>query len=258
MMLFIIGLGLWNEKDISMKGYETVLKADEVYVEFYTSKLCGSNLKKLKKFFKKEIVKLDRKDLEDYCDLILEKAKDKDIAILVPGDPVIATTHIALMIEAQKIGVEVKIIHASSIISAVCALTGLHSYKFGKSATISYPYKNMVSRTPITTIKDNRNINAHTLLYLDLHPKPMTINEGIKILEQVDDGFLNNCYAVGVARAGSDFPTVKCDKIKKLKKFEFGPPLHALVVLSPKLHFLEYEFLRTFASAPRSLKKFVE
>jgi len=258
-MLFLVGLGLWNEKDISIKGYEIVSKADEVYVEFYTSKLCGTNLETLKKFFKRDIKELKRRDLEEECDKLIEKAKNKNIVILIPGDPTIATTHISLKIEAKKLGVKTEIVNAAGIINAICGLTGLQIYKFGKSATISFPYKNVISKAPLRVIKENRKINAHTLLYLDLHPKPMTIKDGVALLEQIDtEKMLDSCYAVGVARAGSDNPTVKCDLIRKLKNFNFGPPLHCLVVLAPRLHFLEYEYLKMFANAPQKLKEMVD
>ena len=36
-MLYLIGLGLADEKDITVKGLETVRKAERVYLEAYTS-----------------------------------------------------------------------------------------------------------------------------------------------------------------------------------------------------------------------------
>ena len=36
-MLYLIGLGLGDAKDISVKGLETVKNAKEVYLEAYTS-----------------------------------------------------------------------------------------------------------------------------------------------------------------------------------------------------------------------------
>ncbi len=42
MTLYIIGLGLGDEKDISMRGLEVVQKCDHVYLENYTSLLQGS------------------------------------------------------------------------------------------------------------------------------------------------------------------------------------------------------------------------
>ncbi len=255
-MLIFIGMGLWDETDISCKGLEFARRADEVYVEFYTSKLMGTNLDRIRNFIGKEIRELSRSDLEENCKWIIEKARDRDVAILVPGDPMIATTHSALRLEAEKSGVEVRIIHSASIINAICGLTGLHNYRFGKSATVSYPYAGKVSKTPINVIKQNLSIDAHTVLFLDLHPKPMTINEAIEILEKAEDSILD-LFAVGIARAGSEKPFVKCDRLKKLRYVDFGEPLHILVVLARTLHFMEFECLRRFASAPEELEELV-
>ncbi|RLI73974.1 diphthine synthase [Archaeoglobales archaeon] len=254
-MLTFVGLGLWDEKDVSIKGYEVVKKADEVYVEFYTSKLIGTNINKLSEFFNKEIEILDRKDLEEESWRIIEKALKRNVVILTPGDPMIATTHSALKLEAERKGIKTSIIHGSSIVSAVCGLTGLHNYRFGRSATISYSYKGKVSKTPIDVIKKNWDMDAHTLLYLDLHPKPMSINEALDILLELEK--MEDKYAVGIARAGSEEPFIKCDRIGKLLNVDFGEPLHVLVILAKTLHFMEFECLKEFANAPDGLKELV-
>jgi diphthine synthase len=36
-MLTFIGLGLFDENDISLKGFEAIKESDLVYAEFYTS-----------------------------------------------------------------------------------------------------------------------------------------------------------------------------------------------------------------------------
>ena len=45
--LIFIGLGLNDEKDISLKGLEEIKNCDKVYAEFYTAKLAGTNIEKL-------------------------------------------------------------------------------------------------------------------------------------------------------------------------------------------------------------------
>jgi hypothetical protein len=54
-MLTFIGLGLYDERDISVKGREAVAAADMVYAEFYTSRLMGTSLAGLEKFHGKKI-----------------------------------------------------------------------------------------------------------------------------------------------------------------------------------------------------------
>jgi diphthine synthase len=258
-MLTFIGMGLYDEKDISIKGYEKVKEADEVYIEFYTSKLVGTTRERLEEFFGREIVELRREDLEDRSRELVEKARHKDIVLLIPGDVAVATTHSSIMLEARQKGVDIQLIHGASIVSAVCGLTGLHNYRFGKSATVAYPYGKTVSRTPIRVILDNWSINAHTLLYLDLHPEPMTIAKAVEILKKADDDkMLKDAYAVGLARAGSEKPVVRCDRLYELPEHDFGDPLYIMVVLAKKLHITEYEFLSAFANAPHELSLSVE
>ncbi|TDA27507.1 MAG: diphthine synthase, partial [Archaeoglobi archaeon] len=83
-MLFLIGLGLWDSKDITLRGLEIVKNSDAVYAELYTSKL-GVGVEELEKFFGRKIEVLKREDLEDKSYRILERAKKEDIAILVAG-----------------------------------------------------------------------------------------------------------------------------------------------------------------------------
>ena len=46
-MLYLIGLGLYDEKDISLKGLEVLKKVDTIYAEFYTARLAGGDIKNL-------------------------------------------------------------------------------------------------------------------------------------------------------------------------------------------------------------------
>ncbi len=254
-MITFVGLGLWDEKDITLKGLKAVKEADKVYAEFYTSKL-RTGLDSLERLYGKKIEILRREDLEDRSIDLLKEAKQKNIVVLVAGDPFVATTHNSILIDAKKMGVPFRIIHNASIISAISGITGLHIYKFGKTATVSYPYKGIVSRKPIDTIKQNLSINAHTLLLLDLNPEPMKIDQAVEILEKVDDGTLNH-FAVGVARVGGD-NYIKCDYFYELKSHDFGDPLHSIVLLSKTLHITEFEFLREFADPPKELEEIVE
>ena len=54
-MLIFIGLGLYDERDISVKGLDAVHAADRVYAEFYTSRLMGAAHEKLEAFYGRKI-----------------------------------------------------------------------------------------------------------------------------------------------------------------------------------------------------------
>ncbi|MCS7130524.1 MAG: diphthine synthase [Archaeoglobaceae archaeon] len=249
-MLILVGLGLQDHKDLTFRGYEVIKSADKVYLDLYTSRF-SSSVEQLEEFLGRQIKKIARSDLEERSKKLIEEAKEQNIVILVPGDPTIATTHISLVLEAKKLGVKTRIINNASIINAVCSLTGLQNYRFGKSATISWQR----SRAFIDTIKANLSIDAHTLLFLDLNP-PMTIREAVEKILSLERDFADH-FAVGIARAGGEDALVKCERLKKLLNFDFGEPLHSLVILARRIHFMEYECLRSFAFAPEELKEWV-
>ena len=85
-MLFVIGLGLGDEKDITVKGLEAVRKCKVLYLEHYTS-ILGTSKERLEQYYGKEIKLADRDLVESNADEILEAAKTSTVALLVVGDP---------------------------------------------------------------------------------------------------------------------------------------------------------------------------
>src|SRR3989338_1699987 len=131
MALYFIGLGLNNERDISINGLEAVKKCDAVYLENYTSVL-NCRKEDLEKFYGKKITLARRSLVEADDNEIIENSKARNVAFLVAGDPLAATTHIDLFLRAKKEDIKCHIMHNASIISAV-GITGLQVYKFGKT-----------------------------------------------------------------------------------------------------------------------------
>jgi len=84
-MLYLIGLGLGDEKDITIKGLEAVKNADLVFLESYTSVL-GISRESLSVFYGKEVLEADR-EMTEGAEEILSLAKTKNVAFLVVGDP---------------------------------------------------------------------------------------------------------------------------------------------------------------------------
>ncbi len=257
-MLTFVGLGLYDEKDISLKGLEAIRDADVVYAEFYTSPLGDKTVEMMEEVYGKRISVLERGDVEENAEEgILKLAKSKKVVLLSGGDAMIATTHVDLRLRAIDMEIETRIIHAPSISSAVAGLCGLQSYKFGKSATVAPPYKGVISEMPYDTIIANKERGLHTLLYLDIS---MRINEGLRLLEAVDEKkkekgevfTFKKSIGVGIARAGSDKPVVKADYLDVLKNYEFGELPHVLVVPGD-LHFMEKEALIKIAQALRAI-----
>jgi len=128
-MLYLVGLGLYDEKDISINGLEAIKSADVVYAEFYTARLFGGDLKSLESLAGVTINILRREEVEEE-NLPLKQAKTKDVVFLTAGDPLMATTHADILMEARKNGIPTRVIHASSILSAAPGIAGLQAYKF--------------------------------------------------------------------------------------------------------------------------------
>jgi len=254
--LIFIGLGLNDEKDISLKGSEEIKKCNMVFAEFYTAKLTGTNLNKMEKTVGKKIEVLTREETEK-GDKILNIAKEKKVALLTCGDPMTATTHVDIRIRAEKLGINTKIIHGSSIVTAVPGLLGLQNYKFGRATTIAYPEKNYFPTSPYDVIKQNKIMGLHTLVLLDIQSdkkRYMTANEGMNLLLKMEEKHNGNIIKQDsvicvVARAGSSKSIAIAGKFEDLICRDFGPPLHTMVIPG-KLHFMEIEALQILAQLP--------
>ncbi|NJF25708.1 diphthine synthase [Thermococcus sp. Bubb.Bath] len=260
MAIYFIGLGLYDEKDITLKGLETARKCEKVFAEFYTSLLAGTTIEKVEELIGKPIKRLSREDVElNFERIVLSEARDKEVAFLTAGDPMVATTHADLRIRAKKAGIESYVIHAPSIYSAV-AITGLQIYKFGKSATVAYPEKNWFPTSHYDVIRENKERGLHTLLFLDIKAdqgRYMTANEAMEILLQVEEMkgqevFTPETLVVVLARAGSLSPTLRAGHIRDMIKEDFGRQPHVLIVPG-RLHIVEAEYLVEFAGAPKEI-----
>jgi len=247
-MLTFVGLGLFDKTDISEKGLASIRQADHVFLESYTSCLMGSAIEDLEEYYKKPVRRLFREDVEQHPDRILELAGKEQVVFLCAGDPMVSTTHADLRIRAAERGIRTSIIHAASIASAVCGLTGLQNYRFGKSCSLPYPQKNWFPTTPFDVIAQNLDLRLHTIVYLDIRKEQfMTIPEAVGLLEQISEKKqIKIPLYVGVARAGSDNVIVRAGPAEKIRSEEFGPPLHILIIPA-ELHDMEQRYLEMFA-----------
>jgi diphthine synthase len=258
--LVFVGLGLNDEKGISLGGLEEARAADNVFLELYTSLLPEFSIKNLQSLIGKEICSLSRHNIEEENGRLLLNAAEKGKAVfLVPGDPFIATTHLTLRIEAAKRKIATRIVHGASIMSAIISLSGLHNYKFGKTVTI--PFEENFSETPYNVIAQNKKMGLHTLCLLDLkadEKRFLTIKEALEMLTSIEEKrhlkiVSENVIAVGVARAGSKDPALKADYVKELANCNFGEPPMSLI-FPGELHFMEAEALISLAGAPTTLR----
>jgi len=249
-MLTFVGLGLYDERSVTVEGQAAIGAADAVFAEFYTSRLTGTTIERLEDFHGTEIEVLGRAGIEQEPEPILKAAATGDAAFLTAGDPMISTTHIDLRLRAFDRGIETRIVHGTTAQAAASSLTGLQNYRFGKSTTVPFPktFGKTVPISVVETINGNRARGLHTLVFLDIDAdenRYLRADEAATHLAEVlDDGLM-----VAVARAGSPDPIVEANRCTVLGNRDFGGPLHLLVVPG-ELHELEAEALRSFANAP--------
>ena len=184
-MLYLIGAGL-KKGDITLNAVEALENCQKIYAERYTGHM---DVEYIQDFIHKEIIVLDRTKVES--NFLQEEAKESTIALLTPGDPLIATTHIELMIEAKRQGVEIEIIHAPSIFTAV-AECGLQLYKFGRTATLARPQPNYSPDSPYDVIVENKKSGLHSLLLLEIDMPAKEAISILKIIETKKDGNVLN------------------------------------------------------------------
>lgn len=265
-MLYLIGIGLNDAEDITVKGLNTIKKCKYVYLENYTS-ILQSTKQELEELYAKEIILASRNLVEKNADEILDKALKEDVAFLVIGDVFGATTHSDIFLRAKQKNIKVKVINNASILNAI-AIVGLELYKYGKTTSIVFEDNNWLPETPYDIIKQNQSSGLHTLCLLDIktaepkkedilknkdkpqEPRFMTIKQAIEILLKIEDKrkenvFTKDTYCIGIARIGRDDQVIKYAKASELLNQDFGAPLHSLIIPG-KLHFVEEEMLKGY------------
>jgi len=258
-MLTFVGLGLYDERSVTVAGRDAIRDADRVFAEFYTSQLAGSTVSDLEAYHDVDIEVRPREGVETDPAPILDAARDADIVFLTAGDTMISTTHVDLRLRAAARGIDTRIIHGTTAAAAAASLSGLQNYRFGKATSLPFPWAHGGDGVPDSvrdTITDNRERGLHTLVFLDIkvgtgpagpdpdHEEYMTADHAAALLGADLDGI-----GVAIARAGSPDPVVAADTLSALADRAFGGPLHLLVVPGD-LHVVEHDALVELAGAP--------
>jgi len=246
-MLTLIGLGLRDGKDISVRGQELVREASAVFLEGYTS-LLACSVAELEQQLGVSIAVLSREDVEQRIEPILERARQENVVLLIIGDPFAATTHDDMVSRAYRIGAPVQILHNASIISAI-GETGLELYRFGKTVSIPYWLPGYEPTSFLASIQGNRSRGLHTLCLLDIKAEEqrfMSVHEGIEHLrkaEEKTDIVVSAGTLVGVARLGFADSLIVAGSADELLSVAFGGPPHCLVIPG-KVTDMEETFLK--------------
>ncbi|KAI1018111.1 hypothetical protein LB505_001214 [Fusarium chuoi] len=269
-MLYLVGLGLSDETDITVKGLEVVKKASRVYLEAYTSILLVEQ-SVLESYYGRSITVADREMVESNSDEILRNAQNEDVAFLVVGDPFGATTHTDLVLRARELEIPVRTVPNASIMSGIGAC-GLQLYNFGQTVSMVFFTDTWKPASFYDRIKENRQIGLHTLVLVDIKvkeqslenmargrlvyepPRYMTVGQCAQQMLEIEDERKEGVYtkdslAIGAARVGGKTEKFVAGTLDELCSTdeELGPPLHSLVLLGRRTHELELDYVRQFA-----------
>ena len=250
--LSLISIGLSDEKDLSIRALEEARSCDVLYAEMYTTKL-NTDTERLSTLIGKPVEELTRNRLEEESEILLDEAQRRKVGLLVGGDCLTATTHISLILDARRRRIPTRVVHGSSILTAV-AETGLSLYKFGRTVTLPLPNKGPVD-TVLNAVEENLEHGLHTLILLDLDPEAgqhLTIDQATAILLDAEkpNTFDRETLIVGVARLGSESPIIRAGKAAEIAQADLGAPPHALIIPG-RLHFLEAEAIKIIGGCPK-------
>ncbi len=235
MAFYLIGMGL-NRKSVSADALKILKGCDKRYLENYTVSFPYS-LEELENELGLKFVELKRAAVED--ESIIKEAKNQDVALLVYGDSLSATTHIQLILECKKQKIDYQIFHNASIMTAI-AETGLQLYKFGKTASMP-DWKEHTNKPTsfMNYVKENQSIKAHTLILMDIG---LGIVDAINQLKEASgkEGVEIPGKIIVCSNTGTSNQKIFYDTLDNLKEIE----MPFCLIVPGEMHFLEEEALR--------------
>ena len=250
-MLYLIGIGLKPEH-LTEEALDVLKKCGKVFLESYTSVYSSGSTGKLEEMIGKKVEKLFRENVESGFGDVLEQAKLEDVALLVYGNSLSATTHVQVLLDARKEKVQVKVLPGISILDFL-GQTGLSVYKFGRTVTVVRPKENYAPESFYSEILENKKRGLHTLCLLDIEVEGhfeqlMSVKAGVKRLLEIEKGKEGSEIAgaefVAIAKAGSSEEKVLFGDAKKMQEAFLDVP--ASLIVCGELSEKEREFLEEF------------
>ena len=265
-MLYLIGTGLGDIEDISIKALKIVQNASLVILEHYTSVL-PNTVTHIEDTLQCTIVLADREVMEQ-TPYFLQDAKHKDVVLLVVGDPFGATTHADLLLRAYELDIKVQVLHNASIMNAVGSC-GVSLYHYGQTVSIPLWMDQWQPDSFYDKILLNLRHDLHTLCLLDIKvkeptweslakgkpeympPRYMTVQEAIEQLLHIAsqrqcDIIHENTKVIAALRVGTVDQVYRYGTMREMLSMESGEPLHSLIVPSTKLDDIEKTLLNKY------------
>ncbi len=255
--LWFVGLGLDDERGLSQRALAVLGTADEVFAEQYTAVAPPGTLARLERAIGRPVRPLDRPLLESEAPILESLERHGRVVLLVVGDPFAATTHVAVRLAAERAGHSWRYVPNASILTAAAGFLGLMHYRFGRTVSLPFPDARFAPRSPTEQVDGNRTRGLHTLVLLDLDPEGgryLTAHEALGILRERDpEGRVlpEEARLAVAARVGRDDAQGFFGPFSRLRTVDFGPPMHAIVVPAPELHFEESAALERYALPDR-------
>ncbi|MCL4329279.1 MAG: diphthine synthase [Candidatus Thermoplasmatota archaeon] len=247
-MLRIVGLGIRGFQGIPLDAISAIQNSDHVYLDSYTSVMDETFVIGLNRKFS-SIKIADRNSLEDDT-AILDQASREDVAIVVVGDPLSATTHNQIRYDALRRGIPVEIIPASSIITYAPAIAGLYPYRMGPPVSIPFTSEKFFPTSAYRKIRKNLEMDLHTLLLLDLREgRTMPLDEvsfTLREMEKREGGkLLGRMEVLVISAAGSAEERIYRGNLKQVSKLGNVSPCS--LIIPSKLSDQEKEFVEAFS-----------
>lgn len=242
-MIALVGLGV--AQDITAEGMRVLKECDFVFCETHTMPVPEEYIRTLEAESGKPIGIIGRGEVEG--DFLIGKAKEGSVCLLCGGDPLTATTHISILIDAKEAGVETKVVHNSSIFSAAAGKSGLQPYKFGKTVTVSFWRENYEPTSPLLLIGKNIAAGMHTLVLMDLDRELglMDAKLGLELLQKMEKREGKDVLpgkVVVLSRVGYPDEKISYGKVEELVDADLGNAPFCIVVPA-ELHEVENEYL---------------
>ena len=256
--LYLVGIGL-SEGQVSLEAIEALKRADVIYVEGYTSAFPTRVSDYVSRLIGRDVHEVDRRVLEDESGgVVLKNAlMGMRVALVTVGDPMMATTHSALLSMASKLGVRVRVINGISIICASMGQAGLSIYKLGPVATVTYPRMGVLSTRAYEVLSENLKRGLHTLLLLDIRDGGfMDFEDALAVLKDAESrvgGGLLSSGLLGIFESRVGWP----DQSIAVSRLDKPPKLRepGVIIVPGLLNPVEEEYLVNVLGADEGLVK---
>lgn len=258
MTLAFVGIGIGGPEQLTQGALRAIKEADILLIDTYTGFAPEEMIDYITAVAKKPL-SASRQTLEDNQRKLIERSMNENVSLLVPGDPFVATTHISLLLEAKKRGVDTRIFNGISVVSVAASRTGLQAYKFGRIVTVPEAGDSEAMRTTYQWITENNSRGLHTLVLLDTSGGIMTISEALSSMLKIEKTERKGIateerLVVALSGLAERDEMVKVGRLTELFDVKFQSKSQSLI-FPGKLHFMEIEALQKLHLADEKLLK---